>query len=75
MKRSFWVNVYPNDVSGSYPTRQIADRMPYPNSRLALVEFIIEDGKLSNILKHDLGNKCDDMDTWVDFITDKRKDG
>lgn len=51
---SFWVNVYVNGVSSSFPSREHADSAPYPKSRIAVVEFIVKGKNLEDVLYHPL---------------------
>lgn len=51
---SYWVNVYVNGVSSSFPSRESADSAPYPKSRIAVVEFIVKGKNLENVLYHPL---------------------
>lgn len=46
---SFWVNVYVNGVSSSFPSRKDADSAPYPKSRIAIVEFMVEGQNLVDV--------------------------
>ena len=56
---SFWVNVYVNGVSSSFPSREAADSAPYPKSRIAVVEFVVEGKDLVDI-RHTpiINSKC-----------------
>lgn len=54
--RSYWVNVYVNGVSSSFPSREAADRAPYPKSRIAVAEFIVRGKTLDDVIYHPLRN-------------------
>lgn len=53
---SYWVNVYVNGVSSSFPSRESADSAPYPKSRIAVVEFVIQGKKLDDVIYHPLSH-------------------
>lgn len=72
---SLWINVYPTDATGSFPSRKIADTLPYPNSRIAILEIVIKGKEIVEIRKHEPNNKSGDGNEWVNFIADKCKDG
>ena len=54
--RSYWVNVYVNGVSSSFPCRTSADAAPYPKSRIAVVEFVIKGKTLEDVRYHPMSN-------------------
>ena len=80
--RSFWVNVYVNGVSSSFPSRESADNAPYPKSRIAIVEFIVKNRKLEDVIYRNLEHgHCNpghmtvvinDRERWRNYLLQKR---